>query len=582
MLDIIIKGGFVVDGSGEARRKADIGIRDDRIVAIGNISEKAQQTIDATGKIVAPGFIDIHTHYDAQAFWDPTLSPSPFHGVTTVVGGNCGFSIAPLSTNPADGEYLKRMLARVEGMPLDSLDAGVPWDWTSFGSFLDKLEGTLAINAGFMVGHCAIRRTVMGERAVGNEATDKELAEMKDLLRTSIAEGGMGFSSTVSPTHNDLDGHPVPSRSASLEELTALASICSEYAGTALEILPGIGTFTDDQKEWMTSLSIAANRPLNWNLLAPNSAQPDMVEAQLSAGDYAKKRGGKIVALSPPQVIHVRINLVSGFLFDTLPVWPEVIGLPLAERKEALKDSELRARLEEAPKLPEVTESFGRMFNWSTLTIYEVFNESNKPYEGMTVGEYATAVGKEPFNAMIDLSIDEDLRTSFMPIPSGQDDKTWEMRRDVWLDDRAMVGASDAGAHLDMIDTFAFSTQLLGEGVRKRQLLPMEEAVRQLTSVPAELYGFKERGLIKEGHYADVVIFDESTIGCGEVYTRHDLPKDNMRLYADAKGIEQVLVNGKVIIANGEYTNVAAGRMMRSGTDTYSVEVPAGVNREAS
>lgn len=580
MLDIIIKGGFVIDGSGDSRRLADIGIRDDRIIAIGEIDEEAKQTIDATGKIVAPGFIDIHTHYDAQAFWDPTLSPSPFHGVTTIVGGNCGFSIAPLSSNPEDGEYLKRMLARVEGMPLESLDAGVPWDWTSFGSFLDKLEGTLAINAGFMVGHCAIRRTVMGERAVGNEATQEELEAMQELLRTSIAEGGLGFSSTVSPTHNDLDGQPVPSRAASLEELTALAGICSEYQGTALEILPGIGAFTEEQKEWMTNLSIAANRPLNWNLLAPSSANPDMVEAQLSAGDYAKERGGKVVALSPPQVINLRINLISGFLFDTLPEWPEIIGLPLPERKEALKDSAVRARLEAAPQ--SAPEGFARMFDWPELTVHEVFTESNKQYEGMSIGEYAKAVGKAPFEAMIDLALEDELRTSFSPRPSGLDEKTWEMRRDVWLDDRALVGASDAGAHLDMIDTFAFSTQLLGEGVRKRQLLSMEQAVRQLTSVPAELYGFKERGLIKEGHYADLVIFDENTIGCGEVYTRHDLPQDNMRLYADATGVEQVIVNGKVIIVDGEYTNVAAGRMMRSGQDTYSVEVPAGVNREAS
>ena len=580
MLDIIIKGGYVIDGSGSQRQKADVGIRDDRIVAVGNIDEDAKQTLDATGKIVAPGFIDIHTHYDAQAFWDPTLSPSPFHGVTTIVGGNCGFSIAPLSANPADGEYLKRMLARVEGMPLESLNAGVPWDWTSFGSFLDKLDGTLAINAGFMVGHCAIRRTVMGERAVGNEATPEELAEMEALLRTSIAEGGLGFSSTVSPTHNDLDGHPVPSRAASIEELTALASIVSEYQGTSLEILPGVGAFTEDQKEWMTNLSIAANRPLNWNLLAPNSAHPEMVEAQLSAGDYAKERGGKIVALTPPQVINLRINLVSGFLFDTLPEWPAVVGLPLAERLEAIKDPAIRAKLEAAPK--DAPASFARMFVWENLKINETFTEANKQYEGMTVGEYAGVVDKKPFDAMMDLCISDKLRTSFSPPPNGLDDETWNMRRDVWLDDRAIVGASDAGAHLDMIDTFAFSTQLLGEGVRKRSLLTMEQAVRQLTQVPAELYGFKDRGLIKEGNYADLVIFDENTIECGEVYTRHDLPNDEMRLYADATGVEQVLVNGKVIIADGEYTNVTAGRMMRSGQDTYSVEVPAGVNREAS
>ena len=242
MLDVIIKGGTVIDGSGEQRRKADVGIRDGRIAAIGTIDEPARETIDATGKIIAPGFIDIHTHYDAQAFWDGTLSPSPFHGVTSIVGGNCGFSIAPLS--PDAGDYLMRMLARVEGMPLATLQEGVPWSWESFGEYLDLLEGKLAVNAGFMVGHSALRRVVMGERAVGEEATEEEIAKMVKLLKDSLDEGGMGFSSTVAATHNDADGQPVPSRHASREELVTLAGAVCDLAGTTLEFLPGTTIFT--------------------------------------------------------------------------------------------------------------------------------------------------------------------------------------------------------------------------------------------------------------------------------------------------------------------------------------------------
>jgi N-acyl-D-aspartate/D-glutamate deacylase len=213
MLDLAITGGTLVDGSGAPPRRGDLGIRDGRIVALGELGEEARTTLDVTGKVVAPGFVDVHTHYDAQAFWDGTLSPSPFHGVTSVVGGNCGFSIAPLSDTA--GDYLMRMLARVEGMPLESLQAGVPWDWRSFGEYLERLESRLAVNAVFMVGHSALRRAVMGERAVGHEATDAELEAMCALLATSLREGGMGFSSTVSPTHNDGDGQPVPSRHAS-------------------------------------------------------------------------------------------------------------------------------------------------------------------------------------------------------------------------------------------------------------------------------------------------------------------------------------------------------------------------------
>jgi N-acyl-D-aspartate/D-glutamate deacylase len=270
MLDLIIRGGTLIDGTGGPPRPGDLGVRDGRIVAIGTIAEDAREVIDAAGKVVAPGFIDVHTHYDAQVFWDGTLSPSPFHGVTSVIGGNCGFSIAPLCESA--GDYLMRMLARVEGMPLESLKEGVPWDWESFGEYLDRIEGRLSVNAGFMVGHSAIRRVVMGERAVGHEASEEELEAMLVLLRDSLAQGGMGFSSTVSPTHNDGDGQPVPSRHATREEIVALAGAVRDYPGTTIEFLPGVGAFSDEQKELMGDLSLAANRPVNWNVLAPSSS----------------------------------------------------------------------------------------------------------------------------------------------------------------------------------------------------------------------------------------------------------------------------------------------------------------------
>ena len=236
MLDVLIKGGTLIDGSGDPARPGDLGILDGRIAGVGEVDGEARKTIDASGKVVSPGFIDVHTHYDAQAFWDGTLSPSPYHGVTTVMGGNCGFSIAPLT--PEAGDYLMRMLARVEGMPLEALQHGVPWDWTSFEEYLAKLDNKLAVNAGFMVGHSALRRVVMGERAVGEKATPDELAEMERLLGESLAAGGMGFSSTISPTHNDADGKPVPSRHASREEMIALARVVRDYPGTLLEFLP--------------------------------------------------------------------------------------------------------------------------------------------------------------------------------------------------------------------------------------------------------------------------------------------------------------------------------------------------------
>ena len=567
MLDMIIRGGSVVDGSGAPARRADVGIRDGRIVAIGTVGEAAREEIDATGLTVTPGFVDVHTHYDAQAFWDPTLSPSCYHGVTTVIAGNCGFSIAPLNGKPEDSEYLMRMLARVEGMPLESLREGVPWNWRSFAEYLDALDGKLAINAGFMVGHSALRRYVMGARAVGSHATEADIAAMQQLLRESIAAGGLDLSSTVSPTHNDADGKPVPSRHATDEELYALASVVKEFPGTLLELLPGVGNFTEAEKERMTKFALAGNRSVNWNLLSPNATMPELHRAQLAASDYAAARGATVIALTLPQPTKIRLNLVSGFVIDALPGWAEVIAKPLPERKAAFADPALRARLDAGAHSPEAG-VLAALANWGTWTIEETFVAANKPWQGRTVGELAEAQGKAPFDAMLDLSLSEDLRTSFVPQVLGDDDESWRLRGEAWQDPRTVIGASDAGAHLDMIDTFAFSTEVLANGVRKRALISLEQAVHQLTKVPARMVGLKERGLLKEGFCADVVVFDPATIASLPTHTRFDLPGGAGRLYAEAVGVEHVIVNGREIVHHGTYTGTPGGRVLRSGRDT--------------
>ncbi len=574
MLDVVIRGGTLVDGSGEAPRRGDLGIRDGRIVALGTVDEEAREEIDARGKVVAPGFVDVHTHYDAQAFWDGTLSPSPFHGVTTVMGGNCGFSIAPLS--PEAGDYLMRMLARVEGMPLESLQIGVPWDWSSFGEYLDKLEGKLSVNAGFMVGHSALRRVVMGERAVGEEATPEELAEMVELLRTSLAEGGMGFSSTISNTHNDADGQPVPSRHASKEEILTLARQVRDFEGTTVEFLPGVD-WGQDEKEYMADISLAANRPVNWNVLAPTTMSADMVEHQLNATDVARARGAEVIALTVPQPMTVRINLHGGFVFDALYGWEHLFRMPIEERKTFLKDPANRAKLDADAKNEE-SGIFRALAVWENMTIDQVRNPDLQKYRGRNIGEIAKELGKQPFDAMLDIALEDDLHTYFMPPTMGDDEESWKLRGKVWQDDRAVIGASDAGAHLDMIDTFAFTSQVLGNGVREFGVISLEEAVRQLTDVPARLYGVRERGRLEVGWHADVVVFDPATVGLGETYTKVDLPAGAGRLYADAKGIEHVFANGVEIVRGNQDTGARPGIVMRSGRDTDTVEVPGGAN----
>jgi len=573
MLDVVISGGTLVDGTGAPARRGDLGIRGGRIAALGEVGEPARETIDARGKVVAPGFVDVHTHYDAQVFWDGTLSPSPFHGVTSIVGGNCGFSIAPLSDSA--GEYLMRMLARVEGMPLESLQTGVPWDWRSFGEYLDRLERKVAVNAGFMVGHSALRRVVMGERAVGHQASDAELEAMCALLATSLREGGLGFSSTISPTHNDAEGQPVPSRHASREELIALAHVVRDHPGTTLEFLPGIGVFGEKEKSLMADLSLAANRPLNWNVLAPTAGNRDYVEAQLSATDYARERGAEVLALTVPQAMTVRLNLHSGFVFDALPRWDELFRLPVAERIVRLRDPAYRKVLDEGAH-SEGAGMLRMLANWQNMRVVETFAEQNRDLAGKTVGEIADAEGKTPFDAFLDLAISDQLRTSFAPQGSGDSEADWQARGRVWLDDRAVIGASDAGAHLDMIDTFAIATQVLGNGVRRHGVMSLEQAVHQLSDVPARLYGLRERGRLAQGWHADVTVFDADAVASGPTYTRYDLPAGAGRLYADATGIEHVLVNGVEIVRGGEHTGALPGTVLRSGRDTDTVEVPGG------
>jgi N-acyl-D-aspartate/D-glutamate deacylase len=572
MLDIRIDGGRIVDGTGAPGRIGSIGIRGDKIVAIGEVAEPAKRVIDAAGKVVAPGFVDIHTHYDAQVFWDPTLSPSSNHGVTSIVGGNCGFSIAPLT--PEAGAYLMPMLARVEGMPIESLKAGVPWDWCTFGEYLGKLDGKLAINAGFLVGHCAVRRVVMKERSVGHAATPEELAEMVALLQQSVREGGLGFSTSLAPTHNDGAGEPVPSRHATREEVVALCRAIRDLPGTVLEAIPGTGLWGEEEKSIMADMSLAASRPLNWNLLAPNSINPGIVDTQLAASDYAAERGATVVALSPPTSPTVRINLVAGFVFDALPHWPELFKLNVPERIERLKDPAFRRHLDEGAH-SEGAGLLRGLANWERMLVDQVAREEHEHLQGRLIGDIAKEIGKTPFDTMIDLAISEELQTSFMPSPIGLDDASWQLRARVWRDPRVVVGASDAGAHLDMIDTFAFSTNLLGNA-RAKKLASVEECVRWLTDVPARLYGLRGRGRLAEGWQADVVVFDPNTVASGPVHMKYDLPAGAGRLYADAIGIERVFVNGTEIVRDGKDTGARPGTVLRSGRDTVTVEVPGG------
>ena len=332
MLDLALRDAQIIDGTGTERRGGDVGVRDGRVVAVGTLDEPATRTIDVDGAIVAPGFIDVHTHYDAQVAWDPDLTPSCLHGITTVFAGNCGFSVAPLSTSTAD--YLMRMLARVEGMPLASLETAVAWDWESTADYLGRVEGNVALNIGFMVGHSAMRRLVMGEAATQREAKPEEIAAMQGLLRAGLAAGGLGFSTSLAKSHNDGDGEPVPSRHASYDEVLQLAEVCRAFDGTSLEIVPdaGITVYPDDIRELLVQMSVRAGRSLNWNVLRAAAGNAEEVEGKLSIGDQARAAGGNVLALFMPMPIGLRFNFASGFVLDMLPGWDKLMALPVADK----------------------------------------------------------------------------------------------------------------------------------------------------------------------------------------------------------------------------------------------------------
>ncbi len=573
MLDLVIRNAEIVDGTGAPARRGDVGVNDGRIAAVGppgHVDESATRTVDAHGQVLAPGFVDLHTHYDAQLFWDPTASPSVQHGVTTVFGGNCGFTLAPAPADQQD--YLTRMLARVEGMPLDALRAGLDWEWSSFGDWLARFDGRIAVNAGFLVGHTALRLAAMGADAIGGQATPAQTDKMVQLLHDALSAGAMGLSTSQSHTHNDAAGHPVPSRSASRDELVALATGVRGHPGTTLEaIVPGcLSGFTDDETALLADMSRAAERPLNWNLLAVSAATPTGHHGQLRASEIAAERGGRIVALTLPQAMAIRLSFLSGFVLDGLPGWRDTMHLPLPERIKALSDPEVRRRLNEGAQSDEAGILRG-LARWDRLIIAETFAPENADATGRSVGDVAAARGQEPFDALCDIVVADELRTGLKPVPTGDDVADWKLRAEVWRSPHAVIGGSDAGAHLDMMCGAIYTTALLGRGVREYQVVTLEEAVRLITDVPARLYGLRDRGQITPGWHADLVLFDPQTVGHGPERTRYDLPAGAPRLVADADGISSVWVGGVEVCRDGIPTGALPGTVLHSGRDTETV-----------
>jgi N-acyl-D-aspartate/D-glutamate deacylase len=573
MLDEIIKGATVVDGTGAPGYVADVGIRGGRIAAVaapGEIDEPAERVVDADGLVLTPGFVDPHTHYDAQLLWDPNASPSNVHGVTTVIAGNCGFTLAPIRAGDAD--YTRRMMAKVEGMPLAALETGVEWNWETFAEYLDRFEGRIAVNAGFLTGHCALRKYVMGDDAVGKEATPEQLEAMRRELANAIEAGALGFSFTQSGSHSDGDGRPVASRWSTPEELATMAGEVGRHPGTTLEgIVAGcLDQFSDDEIELFSELSAVANRPLNWNVLTVDAREPERVPRQLSAWDRAQEKGGKVVALSLPVQVPMNMSFLNFCGIWLLPHWQDTLSVPVDERMARLRDPEVRMQLLEWSQSKEAG-VFRRLADFGDYRIGDTYSAANEGLKGRIVRDIAAERGQSAFSTLLDIVLADDLQTILWPIPQDDDKASWDLRKEVWEDPRTMIGGSDAGAHLDRMCGAPYTTRFLADCLRGRQLVSLESAVRMLTSAPAALFGLKDRGVIREGAIADLVLFDPATVGAEEATLVHDLPGGTARLLAGSTGVKRVIVGGTAIVVDDEPTGATPGTVLRSGRDTETV-----------
>jgi N-acyl-D-aspartate/D-glutamate deacylase len=562
MHDVIIRGADICDGTGVARRRGDVAVRDGRIAEVGTVDGATRRTIDADGLTLAPGFIDLHTHYDCQVSWDRALTPSCWHGVTTVVMGNCGFSIAPC--RPADRELLMRMLLYVEGMPTEALRAGIHWEWETFPEYLDTLERWRpGLNLAVFVGHAAIRYYVMGAAATQRAATDDELRRMQDVVREALRAGACGFSTSESPTHFFGDGTPVPSRVAPREEIRALASVLGEFGRGITEIAPrhtigGTEGKSDDQRFYI-EVAKASGRPVTWAPLQHSPFDPEGALRLIEEARAAQADGARVVPQVGCRPLEIRISFgASSIATENNPFWRTIFHKPEAERRAlfasaAFRD-ELRTMSSAGSWVAALAPSWEQLFlRYSPVTAHAAWTDA-------PLTTIAAARGGDPVDALLDLSLESDLRCQFgIPILNTDERIVGELIRHP----AGILALSDAGAHVDTLSDQGFTTHLLSHWVRERQALSLEEAVRLLTSAPARLYGLGRRGEIRPGYAADLVLFAPATVGLQRTELVADLPGGAARLIQRATGVEYVMVNGEVLIDGGKETAARGGAVLR-------------------
>ena len=539
--EVVIRGGTLVDGTGVPRRRADLSLADGRITEIAESIDRRPgvRELDASGQVVSPGFVDIHTHYDAQVFFDPWLTPSSFHGVTSVVAGNCGFSIAPI--RPELVPLLARTLQHVEDMSFDTLLAGVPWDeFETFPDYLGAVERRgAALNYGCYVGHTAVRLYVMGEDAYERPATEDEIARMQTAIAQSMEAGAMGFASSSSPTHNGDMGRPVPSRMADMNELCSLMRPLHDAEKGVVALIPG-GTFSPED---LIEIARAVGRPFTWTALLTVKGYP-YHEKVIAENDAAREEGVEVWPQVSCRPLVFQMNLVEPFTLNMRPSFAKLMGMSREDRAAAYRDLSWRQSSWE-----ELSDAAGGLpFNWAAVSVAE--SPTQPALVGRQVTELAAERGCTPLDAILDVSLADDLATRFSCLVANDDPDAiaWLLPRD-----NVLLGLADSGAHVSQLCDACFATDLLGPWVRDRKVMSLERAIHKLSGEPAAVYGLSERGTLEVGKAADVCVFDPETVAPGPLRRVFDFPADGERLTADApQGMTHVLVNGVVIRTDGE------------------------------
>jgi len=573
--DLLIKNGTIVDGLRMPAFRGDIAVRGGKIVAIGNVQGSATRVLDATGQIVAPGFIDVHTHYDAAlsggAKWDPYASLSGWHGVTTVAIGNCGFGFAPV--RPEDRERAMRRMERTESIPLSCMQAGMKWDWVTFPEYLDSLDRSgLGINAASLVPYSPLRAWVMGNDAARDPkytAKPEQVAQMKHLLKEGLEAGGFGFSASFSMANRDYDGGYLPTHVAPREEFLEMAKVLRDFNRGSIEwtmghALQGLGM------DFLLELATTSGRPVNWNAVIYDPTSPGTWKQQLQWMEKAYQKA-PVLGVNICTPIEFEFTLETIGLFDQLPAWNEATIGTLAERKVKLGDPArrpaMKADMEKAPTVmpgtaPDSEQGAIRMFRWDKTVVDSVQLPKNIPLKGRTIEEIAKEQNKHPIDTLLDLSVEEDLKAEFAMqdfINNNDEELTTILKHPLTL-----VGSSDGGAHTKFLTLGRYPTHFLAHWVRDRKIMSIEEAHWRMSTMVGWAIGIRDRGWLREGMPADIIVYDLEKLAVRPMETIYDLPDGDWRRVQKADGYNFIITNGQITFENGICSGALPGKVLRS------------------